>query len=36
MVKGEKDSFLVICNIWLMASGVIVNRVSPEDETMTL
>jgi hypothetical protein len=36
MVKGEKDSTLVICNIWSMASGVIVNRVSLEDETIAL
>ena len=36
MVKGEKDSALVICNIWSMASGVTVNKVSPEDETMAL
>jgi len=36
MLKGEKDSALVICNIQSMALGVIVNRVSPEDETMAL
>jgi hypothetical protein len=36
MVKGEKDSVLVICNIWSMDSGVIVNKVSPEDETINL
>jgi hypothetical protein len=36
MVKGEKYLALVICNIWLMALGVIVSRVSLEDETTAL
>jgi hypothetical protein len=36
MVKGEKDSSLGICIIWSMVSGVMVNRVSPDDETITL
>jgi hypothetical protein len=35
-VKGVKDSVLVICSIWSMALGVIVNRVSLEDETIAL
>jgi hypothetical protein len=34
MVKREKDLALGICRIWSMASGVIVNRISPEDETI--
>jgi hypothetical protein len=36
MVNGEKDSALGICNIWSVASGVTVNRVSLEDETISL
>jgi hypothetical protein len=36
MVKGEKDSTLGICIIWSMVSGVMVKRVSPDDETMAL
>jgi hypothetical protein len=36
MVRGEGDSALDICIIRSMASGVIVKRVSPDDETMAL
>jgi hypothetical protein len=35
-VKGEKASALVICSIWSMASDVIENRVSLEDEMIVL
>jgi hypothetical protein len=35
-LKGEMDLVLGICIIWSMASGVMKNRVSPEEDTMTL
>jgi hypothetical protein len=34
MVKVEEDLALGICIIWSMDSGVIVKRVSPDDETI--
>jgi hypothetical protein len=36
MDKGERDSVPGICNIWFIVSGVMVNRVSPNEETMAL
>jgi hypothetical protein len=36
MVKGERDSALGIFIIWSMVSGVMMKRVSSDDEMMAL
>jgi hypothetical protein len=36
MVKGEKDLDLGICIIWSMVFGVMLKRVSLDDEMITL
>jgi len=36
MEKGERESDLGIYIIWLIVSGLMVKRVSPDDETMAL
>jgi hypothetical protein len=36
MKKGLEESVLGICSIWFIDSGVMVNKVSPNEDTMAL
>jgi hypothetical protein len=36
MKKGLEESILGICSIWFINSGVIVNKVSRDEDTMAL
>jgi hypothetical protein len=36
MEKGVAESVLGICNIWFIVSGLMVNKVSPDEDSMAL